>query len=184
MSESAPEPPKIPDPAVWSRNMAEIAARSQRLVTEFLSRQGTAAADGGAGPVDPLNIGSAFLEMTRRMVANPGPVIEAQFSLWQDYLKLWQSATERFLGGNPAPVIQPAPTVPRFKDDAWRESALFDFIKQSYLLTARWLQSTVNQVDGLDDKTTQKIDFYTRQFVDAIAPTNFVATNPEVLRAT
>ncbi|MDE1967845.1 MAG: class I poly(R)-hydroxyalkanoic acid synthase [Alphaproteobacteria bacterium] len=184
MTETAPHSPKIPDPAVWSRNIAEIAARSQRLVNEFLSRQGAAGADGGMGLSDPLNVGSAFLEMTRRMMVNPAPVIEAQFSLWQDYMRLWQSAAERFLGGNPAPVVQPAPNDHRFKDDAWRESTLFDFIKQSYLLTARWLQSTVKKVDGLDDKTAQKVDFYTRQFVDAMAPTNFVATNPEVLRAT
>jgi len=184
MTETAPPSPKIPDPAVWSRNLAEIAARSQRLVSEFLARQGADGADGGLGMSDPLNVGSAFIEMTRRMMANPAPVIEAQFTLWQDYMRLWQSAAERFLGGNPAPVVQPAPNDQRFKDAAWHESALFDFIKQSYLLTARWMQSTVKKVDGLDDKTTQKIDFYTRQFVDAIAPTNFVATNPEVLRAT
>ena len=184
MTETAPPSPKIPDAAVWSRNMAEIAARSQRLVSEFLARQGAVGADGGLGMSDPLNVGNAFIEMTRRMMANPAPVIEAQFTLWQDYMRLWQSAAERFLGGNPAPVAQPASNDHRFKDAAWHESALFDFIKQSYLLTARWLQSTVKKVDGLDDKTTQKIDFYTRQFVDAIAPTNFVATNPEVLRAT
>ncbi len=184
MSETAPQPPKIPDPAVWSRTMAEIAARSQRLVTEFLSRQGAGTADGGIGPVDPLNVGNAFLEMTRRMIANPAPMIEAQLSLWQDYMRLWQNAAERFLGGNPAPVVQPAPADQRFKDDAWRDSTLFDFIKQSYLLTARWMQSTVKKVDGLDEKTAQKVDFYTRQFVDAIAPTNFIATNPEVLRTT
>ena len=184
MTETASPSPKIPDAAVWSRNMAEIAARSQRLVSEFLTRQGAAGADGGLGMSDPLNVAGAFIEMTRRMMANPVPVIEAQFTLWQDYMRLWQNAAERFLGGNPAPVVQPAPSDQRFKDAAWHESALFDFIKQSYLLTARWLQSTVKKVDGLDDKTTQKIDFYTRQFVDAIAPTNFVATNPEVLRAT
>ncbi|MGH7012889.1 MAG: PHA/PHB synthase family protein [Stellaceae bacterium] len=184
MTETAPQSPKTAGPAVWSRNLAEIAARSQHLVSEFIARQNAAGADGGVGPLDPLNIGSAFLEMTRRMMTNPGPVIEAQFSLWQDYMRLWQSAAERFLGGNPAPVVQPAPSDHRFKDDAWSDSALFDFIKQSYLLTARWLQSTVRKVDGLDDRTAQKVDFYTRQFVDAMAPTNFVATNPEVLRAT
>ena len=184
MTETASPSPKIPDPAVWSRNMAEIAARSQRLVSEFLTRQGADGTDGSLGMSDPLNVGSAFIEMTRRMMANPAPVIEAQFTLWQDYMRLWQRAAERFLGGNPAPVVQPSPSDHRFKDVAWQESALFDFIKQSYLLTARWMQSTVKKVDGLDDKTAQKIDFYTRQFVDAIAPTNFVATNPEVLRAT
>src|SRR5690606_25387721 len=60
----------------------------------------------------------------------------------------------------------------------------FDFIKQSYLITARWLQSVVQNVDGLDPKTAKKVDFYTRQFVDAMAPSNIVMTNPEVLRKT
>ena len=77
---------------------------------------------------------------------------------------------------------QPAPDDRRFKDAAWQENELFDFIKQSYLLTARWMQQTVREVDGLDDKTAKKVDFYTRQFVDAMAPTNFLLTNPEVLR--
>src|SRR5262249_8808566 len=66
----------------------------------------------------------------------------------------------------------------------WQENQLFDFIKQSYLLSARWLQSTVRNVEGLDPKTAKKVDFYTRQFVDAMAPSNFVLTNPEVLRKT
>src|SRR5207237_7583445 len=67
---------------------------------------------------------------------------------------------------------------------AWTDNTLFDFIKQSYLLTARWLQGAVKDVEGIDERTARKVDFYTRQFVDAIAPSNFVMTNPEVLRAT
>jgi poly[(R)-3-hydroxyalkanoate] polymerase subunit PhaC len=183
MTEPPSPEPKIPDPAEWSRHMADIAERSQRLVKEFLARQKDAKPTIPA-PADPLKVGAAFLEMTQRMMANPGRVFEAQLSLWQDYMRLWQSTAERFLGGNPAPVAQPSSSDHRFQDSAWQDSALFDFIKQSYLLTARWLQATVKQVDGLDDKTAQKVDFYTRQFVDAMAPTNFVATNPEVLRAT
>ena len=72
----------------------------------------------------------------------------------------------------------------RFKDSLWDENYVFDFIKQSYLLSARWLQGTVKEVEGLDDKTARKVDFYTRQFVDAMAPSNFAMTNPEVLRET
>ena len=81
-------------------------------------------------------------------------------------------------------MIEADPKDRRFKDDAWKENAVFDFIKQSYLLTARWMQDVVDDVDGLDEKTAQKVDFYTRQFVDAMAPSNFVLTNPEVLRTT
>ena len=81
-------------------------------------------------------------------------------------------------------MIEPPPGDRRFRDKAWTDNTLFDFIKQSYLLTARWLQETVKQVDGIDERTARKVDFYTRQFVDAIAPSNFLMTNPEVLRAT
>src|SRR3546814_15427502 len=88
------------------------------------------------------------------------------------------------LGGKPEPVAAPERSDRRFKDEAWESSYLFDYIKQTYLLTARWMQKTVHQVEGLDDKTRRKVDFYTRQFVDALEPSNFIATNPEVLRAT
>jgi polyhydroxyalkanoate synthase subunit PhaC len=171
---------KTPDPAEWSRSMAEIARRSQSLVLDFMSRQN----HDGPVPVDPLNVAGAFLEMTQRMMADPAKLWQAQFSLWSDYLSLWSQTTKRMLGEAPAPVVEPGPGDRRFKDEAWNDSAVFDYIKQSYLLTARWLQATVKDVEGLDDKTAQKVDFYTRQFVDAIAPSNFVMTNPEVLRAT
>src|SRR3546814_15779018 len=88
------------------------------------------------------------------------------------------------LGGKPEPVAAPERSDRRFKDEAWESSYLFDYIKQTYLLTARWMQKTVHQVEGLDDKTRRKVDFYTRQFVDAMAPSTFIATNPEGLRAT
>jgi polyhydroxyalkanoate synthase len=176
------EPPsqKLPDPVQWSRDMAEIAERSQRLVLDFLSRQ----SGNGVGMADPLNVGSAFLEMTGRLMAEPGKLFGAQVSLWRDYMTLWQRAAEQFWGGKAEPIVEPAPGDRRFKDAAWNDGTVFDFIKQSYLLTARWLQDTVKQVDGLDEKTARKIDFYTRQFVDALAPSNFVLTNPQVLRTT
>jgi polyhydroxyalkanoate synthase len=174
----------MPDPVELSRSMAEIADRSQRLVADWLKRQNLPASDGNAGMADPLNIGGAFLEMTARMMADPARLVQAQLSLWNDYLTLWQRTTQRFLGGTAEPVVEANPGDRRFKDAAWSENTLFDFIKQSYLLTARWMQSTVKSIDGMDEKTAKKVDFYTRQFVDAIAPSNFVLTNPEVLKAT
>ncbi len=155
-----------------------IAAESQRLISDFLARQGA------AGMADPLNIGGAFLEMTARMMADPARLATAQMTLWHDYMRLWQRAAQRMLGEETDPVAAPEPGDRRFRDAEWSENQLFDFIKQSYLLSARWLQSTVRDVEGLDDKTAAKVDFYTRQFVDAMAPSNFALTNPEVLRAT
>src|SRR5712691_5265763 len=195
-AEGLPEPP-MPDPAELSRQMAEhmteIARKSQRLVTDFLGRlgeqaggqaDGPAGGDEGIGLSSPTAIGAAFLEMTQRMMADPARLVEAQVSLWNDYARLWQQTAQRFLGGTAEPVIEAAPEDRRFRDQAWSDNTLFDFIKQSYLLTARSVQGSVRHVEGLDERTARKVDFYTRQFVDAIAPSNFVLTNPEVLRAT
>ena len=174
---------EMPDPVKMTNSMADIAERSQKLVTEFLTQQ---AADGSLGNADPLNIGNAFMEMTAKMMADPAKLVQAQMNLWQDYLTLWQETANRMMGGGNGEeqMIEPDKGDRRFKDDSWTENEVFNYIKQSYLLSARWLQSTVGEVEGLDDKTAQKVDFYTRQFVDALSPSNFVMTNPEVLRAT
>jgi polyhydroxyalkanoate synthase subunit PhaC len=169
------------DPAELSKQTAEIAAKSRQLVAEFLTRQGR---EEGVGMADSLGIGTAFLEMTARMMADPSRLVQAQLSLWNDYMTLWQRTAQRFLGGESEPMIEPSAGDRRFRDAAWTENTLFDFIKQSYLLTARWLQSTVRDVEGIDERTARKVDFYTRQFVDALAPSNFLMTNPEALRTT
>ena len=172
----------------FSRSMSEIAETSQRLITEFLARQAAngigATGKKGAAQADPLNIGGAFLEMTTRMMADPAKMMRANMALWQDYTKLWQNAATRMMGGETGPKVEPEPGDRRFKDQAWNEDNVFDYIKQSYLLTSRWLQSTVADVEGLGAKDKQKVDFYSRQFVEALSPSNFVITNPEVLAAT
>ena len=173
---------RLPDPAVVSRTMADVAERGQRLVTDFLRRQ---AEDGTTPPgPDPLNLGSAFLEMTARLMANPARLMQAQIGFWQDYLTLWQNTARRMMGEKAPAVIEEPKTDRRFKDDAWRENEVFDFIRQSYLLSARFFTNMVQTTEGLEPKTAQKVDFYTRQFVDAMSPSNFLLTNPEVLRRT
>lgn len=170
----------LPDPSELAKNYVRIAEQSQRIVTEFLARN---AAEAKYGP-DPYGVGRAFMELTAQMMANPAKIIEAQAELWNEYLKLWHSATRRMLGEQAEPVAQPAKGDSRFKDPAWEENFLFDFIKQSYLLTANWVQDRVAGIEGLDDHTKRKVAFYTKQFVDAMAPSNFVMTNPKVLRET
>jgi len=189
MSESTPPHAKLPDPVELGRALTGIAERSQRLVTEFLARQAAENQDADRqAPIDPdpLNLAGAFFEMTAKLMVDPVRLMQAQLGLWNDYAKLWQQSAERFLGTPtaPPPVIEPGAGDKRWKDPAWQENVLFDFIRQSYLLTARFLQSSVREVEGLDEKTAGKVDFYTRQFVDAMAPSNFLLTNPEVLRTT
>src|SRR3984957_15927453 len=104
---------KLPDPVELSRSMAEIAERSQHLVSEFLHRQNSA--DNNVGMADPLNIGAAFFEMTARMMADPTRLVQAQLSLCNDYMTLWQRTAQRFLGGETEPLIEPPAGDRRFR---------------------------------------------------------------------
>jgi polyhydroxyalkanoate synthase subunit PhaC len=170
----------IPDPAEFARNMISVAERSQRLMNEFLRRHG----ENRAGHPDPLQVGSAFMELLRHMATDPVKLFEAQMRFWRDQMHLWHVTTQRFLGHDVDPVIEPAKDDKRFKHHDWADIEVFNFIKQSYLLSAKWVHETAKGVDTLDEETRRKIDFYTKQFVDALAPTNFALTNPEVLRTT
>jgi polyhydroxyalkanoate synthase len=170
---------KLPDAEMLGRSMADIAARSQRLVNDWLRRQ---TQEGVA--LDPLNVGGAFLEMTTKLLSNPGQLVQAQLGLWRDYMTLWQNTTRRIMGIDSTPVIESDPKDKRFADPAWQQNEIFDYIKQSYLLSARYINDVVTHVDGLEPKTAQKIDFYSRQFINALSPSNFAMTNPEVLRRT
>ena len=122
--------------------------------------------------------------MTAKLMANPAGLMQAQIGFWHDTMTLWQSTASRMMGLDTAPVIESDPRDRRFRDEAWKENEVFDYIKQSYLLSARFVQDVVGHVDGLDARTAHKVDFYSRQFVDAMSPSNFVLTNPEVLRRT
>ena len=176
-----PQPYDESDIAEFTANWQSIAERSQAVMKAYLGRQG----QGAASSSDDSHVFSAFMDMTAKMLADPAKLAAAQADLWQSQVKTWQQATERMLGAKDTEdLVAPKRDDRRFRDDAWQESAVFDFIKQSYLLTADWLQRTVADVDDLDEETAAKVSFYTRQFADAMAPTNFVLTNPEALRAT
>ena len=182
MASSDSHIPPLPDPTELSKAITEIAEQSQRIVTQFIERQ----QDGETTDtnLDPMNVAGAFLELTQRMLTDPTAIAQAQMQLWQNYLTLWQATTTRMMGGEAEAAVTSEPGDRRFKDEAWNDNPVFDYIKQSYLMTARWITETVTEVDGLDPQTAKKIDFYTRQFVDAVSPSNFVATNPQVLRET
>ena len=172
-----------PDPAadqttVTARLFAEIALRSRHLLTEHYAKQPESS---GAEP-DELGIGKAFSELAVQLMADPAKLAEAQMRMWTDYVNLWQSSLQAFFGQKPEAAG--AKPDARFKDALWENNFLFDYIRKSYLVTAQNLQKTVAEVQGLDPQSARKVKFFTRQFVDALSPSNFVFTNPEVLKRT
>ena len=171
----------LPDQAEMARKWAAVAEQSQRVVQAFTERQ---AEGGDFSLVDPQSVSRAFLDLMSKMAANPVKLAEAQLRFWQDNVGLWQAMTRRMLGQEAAMVVEPEKGDRRFKDKAWNEELAFDYIKQSYLLTSRWVQSTVGGVEGLDPMNKEKVDFFTRQFLSAMSPSNFALTNPAVLKKT
>ena len=160
--------------------MADIAGQYHDLLEGLMSRQGQAI------PVnyDPVGAGQAFLELSASLMKNPEKLVEAQARAWTAYSDLWFNTTKTFLGEAVGDVREPEKGDRRFKHSAWDENPFFNFIRQSYLLTADTVHAVVDDVDGLDENTARKARFYTRQFIDAMSPTNFLLTNPEVLEAT
>jgi len=162
---------------------AEIAGQSQRIVQAFWERELEEAREGsGFALLEPNVIGRAFLEFSAKLMSNPAKLAEAQSELIQANVELWQTTLRRMLGEETDPLVSPERGDRRFHDKAWSDQVLFDYVKQSYLLTARWLRGLVKETDDLDPRTREKVEFYTRQFISAAAPSNFVMTNPTVLR--
>src|SRR5215471_5217402 len=169
------------DPVALAECFAAAANKSAKLLGEFVARQ----ASGGQSLVtDEFGITKAFFELAAKMLSNPYRLAETQLNLWWEYSALWQASMLKLLGAKAAPVAEPAKTDKRFRHEDWQEHFLFDYIKQSYLIAARWLHKAVASVEGLDEHTQKKVDFFTRQYIDALAPSNFALTNPEVFRET
>ncbi len=169
----------LPGMAQVSQDLMELARRNQEMFAEALKTPGDV-----VSRLDPLNIAGTMTEAAPRMSFDPARLMKANLELWQQHMQLWQAVSQRLLGQAAQPVARPEKGDRRFRDPEWDANPLFDFIKQSYLITSRWLVSMMAAVQGLDERTTRKLDFYTRQFADAFAPSNFLWTNPEVLRTT
>ncbi len=138
--------------------------------------------DDGFSVTNSTLVGQVFLQIAQFLYTNPAKMHEAQTKLASDYARLVEAIDAATKGLPNQPVAEAGPGDRRFKDPEWEQNPAFSAIKQYYLLTSRWLEGLVDSIDGLDPKSRQKAQFYTRQFISAMAPTNFIATNPKVIR--
>jgi len=159
----------------------DAAERSSRILAEFAEKQ---AASLSAAVRDEMGISRAFMDLYAKAAVDPSVMTAASVNLWIDYARLWQSSWMRMFGVQAPPVAEPMKGDARFKDADWSSNFVFDHIKQAYLITARHIQHAVANVQGLPPESEKKVAFFTRQYVDALAPSNFLLTNPQVLRET
>ncbi len=135
-------------------------------------------------PSELTELVKTFSAVAEYWLSDPDRANDIQTRIGKAYLDLWGSSVRRLAGEEVAPVAAPAPRDKRFADPEWKSNQFFDFILQLYLLTTHWANDLVRDAEGLDPHTRKKAAFYVQQLTNALAPSNFVLTNPEVLRET
>lgn len=172
------------EPPINAQQLSENLARASDLwqrIAQAMVSQGLAHPQ-TMGHTDPLKMAESAIHLMRNVSIDPEVLAKAQMALVGEHLKLWGWWAGKLLGKEPTPYIDTPTKDRRFADPTWTNSAIYDFVKQNYLVNARWLQDMVGNIDGLSDHERQKLNFFTRQFIDAASPSNFALTNPEVMR--
>jgi polyhydroxyalkanoate synthase subunit PhaC len=160
-----------------SRKLTELGVK---LFSDGLDAKGTLA---GGALDDPLGLTQANLALVQAAWANPERIAAAQLCLWSDYATLAQRTALRLMGADCNAVAEPEDGDRRFRHTGWDQNLAFDVIKQAYLLTSRAWVDLVKDFDDLDERTQRKLAFSISQMADALSPSNFALTNPEVLQA-
>jgi len=166
----------------FAKNLARAIEEGGRALAAYLKPREEGRVEGDHAEV--IDMVRTMTQVGEYWLRDPQRALEIQSSLGKAYLDLWAHTMRRMAGEHIPPVAAPDPRDKRFADPEWSSNQFFDFLKQAYLLTVRWANHLVADAKGLDPSTLQKAEFYIRQISNAVAPSNFVLTNPELLRET
>src|SRR3954470_13849973 len=170
------------DPEAFAMNLARAMESSGQALASYLkSREET---ELNKPPGELAEVVKTFTEVAEYWLSDNERSAELQKKIAQGYLDLWASSARRLAGEPVSPAISPSPRDKRFSDPEWKSNPFFDFVMELYLLTTRWAEDLVRDAEGVDAHTRKKARFYVHQITNALAPSNFVLTNPEVLRET
>lgn len=192
---AAGEPPRKPQaaspaaglPAVDFNAMAVNMARVMEEGGKALAAYMRPLENGKTNPDMAEHVEDAvktFGHVAEYWLSDPARALEAQTKLSTDLISLWGATLRRFTGEDVPPVAEPDPGDKRFADPEWRNNPVFDFLRQAYVIATRWANHMVDNAESVDPGTREKASFYLRQVAGALSPSNFIGTNPELLRAT
>jgi len=171
------------DPEAFSLNLARAMESGGRALAAYLKpRQALDPND--RPPSEVAEVIKTFGVVAQYWMSDQTRATDVQMKLGKAYLELWGSAMRRMAGEDAPRAIEPAPRDKRFADPEWKSNQFFEFVMQAYLLTTKWAFDLVREAEDLDPHTRKKAEFYVQQITNALAPSNFVLTNPEVLRQT
>jgi len=171
------------DIEAFSRNLARLIEEGGKALAAYLKPREEGKIEGDLTH-DITDVVRTVGQVTEYWLSDPQRALELQTNLGRAYLDLWAGTVKRMAGEPAPPVANPDPREKRFADPEWTQNQFFDFLKQAYLLTANWADHMVKDAEGIDEHTRVKAAFYVKQIANAISPSNFVLTNPELLRET
>jgi len=174
----------VKDPEQFALNVARMIEQAGKAASAWVEpRESGERRDTVAEPMTDMV--KTFSKVTEYWLSDPSRALEAQTRLFAGYLTVWSNAISHVRTGEQAPdAVSPESGDKRFQDPDWGKNAFFDFLKQAYLVTSRWAGDLVERADGLDEHTRHKAGFYVKQISNAISPSNFILTNPELFRET
>ena len=174
---------RIADPEAFGRNMLKLVEEGGKVLSGMLGRT-----NGNGGPYslasEATEAAKLFSEIAQHWATDPSKLASTHAALLRDYLQLAGSTAQRFMGAETVPLAEPEAGDNRFNDPEWSRNPYFDFWKQAYLITTRWLDQVLDETEGLDERTRQRAEFHLKQLASALSPSNFPLTNPVVLRET
>src|ERR1700732_3620340 len=171
------------DPEAFAMNLAKAMESSGQALAGYLKPR----ENGELKDKPPNEVGEViktFGTVAEYWLSDQNRSAELQMKMGKAYLDLWGSAMRRLVGEQAPPAIEPSPRDKRFKDPEWKSNQFLDSVMKLYLLTTQWAKDLVHNAEGVDPHTRKKAEFYVAQITNALAPSNFVLTNPEVLRET
>src|SRR6266436_604841 len=171
------------DPEAFAFNIAKAMENSGRALAAYLKPLECGEVQ-DKPPNEIAEVVKTFSTVAEYWLTDNARSSDLQTRIAKDYLDLWGSSVRRLAGEEVKPAIEPSPRDKRFKDPEWKSNQFFDFVMQLYLLTTQWAQDLVHNAEGVDPHTRKKAEFYVAQITNALAPSNFLLTNPEVLRET
>lgn len=180
----APTQFTLADPVQFAQNMAKVFEQAAVIARMVAERPQPTIQEAETQLTPMEQVSKTLGAVAQSYMADPQKLMDAQMQLWNSYTQLWQNSWAKLLGQQAQPVAEPARSDKRFKDKDWQENTVFDFLKQFYLISANWAQDLVQKAEGVDEHTRHKARFYVEQIANAVSPSNFAITNPEVLRAT
>lgn len=174
----------VQNPESFANNLARAAEEAGRALAAYLKPREEGRRDGEDVNDEISEVVKTLSKVGEYWMSDPERAMSAQTKLWTNYMSLWSSSLQRMQGQESTPTVQPLKGDKRFTDEEWDQNQFFDFLKQFYLITSNWAQELVEDADDLDPHMRQKADFYVKQLSNAASPSNFLLTNPELLKET